>query len=179
MGRASGRGKRMPPWDDAPPLSVTVVEDEPLTQDVLVRAARSWRYECQTADTAERALELLEKRLTHIVVTDLRMPGRGGVWLVQQIRRRWPEVGIIVVTAGHDTDAAIDCLNAGAQHYFLKPFKLDEFRHALESSTRTYLLEQENNRYRQHLEATVARQTQLLRQNFLSAIQSLVRTLED
>src|SRR5262245_62622044 len=160
-------------------LSVTVVEDEPMAQDVLVRAARAWDYECQAASTAEQALELLEQQPTAIVVTDLRMPGAGGIWLVREIRRRWPEVAIIVVTAGHDTDAAIDCLNAGAQHYFLKPVKLDEFRHALESSTRTYLLEQENNRYRQHLEATVARQTQLLRQNFLSAIQSLVRTLED
>src|SRR5262245_7033033 len=160
-------------------MTVTVVDDEPLARDVLVRAARSWKYVCQSAASAEHALDVLVHHCTPIVVTDLRMPGAGGIWLVREIRRRWPEVAIIVVTAGHDTDAAIDCLNAGAQHYFLKPVKLDEFRHALESSTRTYLLEQENNRYRQHLEATVARQTQLLRQNFLSAIQSLVRTLED
>lgn len=165
--------------EDAPGMAVTIVEDEPLTQDVLVRAARSWHYECQTADSAERALELLEAHPTPIVVTDLRMPGRGGVWLVQQIRRRWPEVGIIVVTAGHDTDAAVDCLNAGAQHYFLKPFKLDEFRHALDSTTQTHRLRQENQRYRLHLEQTVRRQTRQIRQTFLSAIDSLVRTMEE
>jgi response regulator RpfG family c-di-GMP phosphodiesterase len=159
-------------------MTVTVVDDEPLAQDVLVRAARSWQYECQAAGTAEQAMRLLEERPTPIVVTDLRMPGRGGVWLVQQIRRRWPKVAIIVVTAGQDTDAAIDCLNAGAQHYFLKPINLDEFRHALEVTARTYRLEQENRRYRRHLERTVSRQTQRIRQTFLSAIDSMVRTME-
>jgi response regulator RpfG family c-di-GMP phosphodiesterase len=164
--------------DNRQRMTVTVVDDEPLAQDVLVRAARSWEYECQGASTAEQALRMLEERPTPIVVTDLRMPGRGGVWLVQQIRRRWPDVAIIVVTAGQDTDAAIACLNAGAHHYFLKPINLDEFRHALEVTARTYRLEQENRRYRQDLERTVRRQTRRLRQNFLSAIDSMVRTME-
>ena len=65
-------------------MSVTVVDDEPVAQDVLIRAARSWQYRCQGASSAEQALELLEKNLTPIVVTDLRMPGRGGVWLVRE-----------------------------------------------------------------------------------------------
>src|SRR3954453_13234424 len=99
-------------------ISVTVVEDEPLAQDVLVRAARSWHFQCQTASTAEQALQLLERNLTPIVVTDLRMPGRGGLWLVHEVRLRWPHVGVIVLTAGHDPDAATECLRAGAHHYF-------------------------------------------------------------
>src|SRR4051795_7709912 len=90
--------------------AVTVVDDEPAALDVLVRAACSWQYECQAAATAEQALLLLEQRLTPVVVTDLRMPGRGGVWLVREIQRRWPEVSIIVITAGHDTDAVGECL---------------------------------------------------------------------
>src|SRR5207249_107960 len=111
------------------PITVTVVDDEPVAQDVLVRAAHSWRYSCQTASTAEQAVQLLEQNLTPIVVTDLRMPGRGGLWLIREIRRRWPEVGIIVLTAGHDPDAGSECLRAGAHHYFFKPIKLDEFHH--------------------------------------------------
>src|ERR1700676_2154455 len=95
-------------------VSVTVVDDEPVAQDVLIRAAKSWHYRCQAASTAEQALELLEKHLTPIVVTDLRMPGRGGVWLVREVRRRWPQVSIIVVTAGDDAEEAHECLSAGA-----------------------------------------------------------------
>src|SRR5262245_9340756 len=114
--------------------AVTVVDDEPAALDVLIRAAHSWQYECQAAQSAEQALLLLERRLTPVVVTDLRMPGRGGVWLVREIQKRWPEVSVIVVTGGHDTDAVTECLTAGAHHYFLKPVKLDEFWHALETT---------------------------------------------
>src|SRR5204862_3740428 len=130
----------------APPLAVTVVDDEPMAQDVLVRAARSWQFDCQAASTAEQALELLERNLTPIVVTDLRMPGRGGLWLVQEIRRRWPQVGIIVLTAGHDPRATTECLRAGAHHYFFKPIKLDEFRHVLETTWRAYHSDQAKDR---------------------------------
>jgi putative nucleotidyltransferase with HDIG domain len=160
-------------------VSVTVVDDEPLAKDVLIRAAQSWNYQCQSAGTAEQALELLEKRLTPIVVTDLRMPGKGGVWLVHQIRQRWPQVGIIVLTAGHDSKSAEECLLAGAHHYFFKPIRLDEFRHVLETAWRTYQLQQENHRYRTELERRVRRQTSRVRSTFLSAIESLVRVLEE
>jgi putative two-component system response regulator len=160
-------------------ITVTVVDDEPIAQDVLIRAARSWHYQCQSASSAEQALELLERRPTPIVVTDLLMPGRGGVWLVHEIRRRWPEVGIIVLTAGHDPDAASECLRAGAHHYFFKPIKLDEFRHVLETTWRDYRLQQENHRYRTQLERMVRKQTRRVRNTFISAIDSLVRTMEE
>ena len=160
-------------------LAVTVVDDEPMAQDVLVRAARSWHFACQSAASAEQALALLERNLTPIVVTDLRMPGRGGLWLVREIRRRWPQVGIIVLTAGHDTDATNECLQAGAHHYFFKPIKLDEFRHVLETTWRTYHLEQETTRRQIELEQAVRRQTRRVRRTFLSAITSLARTVEE
>jgi putative two-component system response regulator len=145
---------------------------------VLMRAARSWEYDCQAAATAEQALTLLEHQLTPVVVTDLRMPGRGGVWLVREIQQRWPAVSVIVVTGGHDVDAVNDCLSAGAHHYFLKPINLDEFRHALEVTARAYRQRCERDRHRRQLERTVQRRTRQLRRTFLSAIDSLVRTLE-
>jgi response regulator RpfG family c-di-GMP phosphodiesterase len=160
-------------------VRVTIVDDEPLARDVLLRAAGLWRYECQTANSAEEALTLLEQRPTPIVVTDLRMPGQGGVWLVRELRRRWPEVAIIVVTAGQDADAAFQCLNAGANHYFLKPINLDEFRHALDATWRSYQLERAHAHHRRQLENAVARQTRRVRHTFLRAIDSLVRTMEE
>ena len=51
--------------------TVTLVDDEPSALDVLESAARSWRFECQSAQSAEEALELLEKHPTPLVGTDL------------------------------------------------------------------------------------------------------------
>jgi response regulator RpfG family c-di-GMP phosphodiesterase len=159
--------------------TVTVVEDEPLAQDVLIRAARAWNFECQAASNAEQAVMLLERQPTQIVVTDLRMPGRGGVWLVREIQRRWPGTGVIVITAGDENDAAIQCLEAGADHYFLKPIKLDEFRHALEATLRAHRVRGQRERLRRRLERAVQKQTRRVRHTFLSAIESLVRAIEE
>jgi response regulator RpfG family c-di-GMP phosphodiesterase len=155
-----------------------VVDDEPAARDVLVRAARSWDFACQAAASAEEAIGLLEERPTPVIVTDLRMPGRGGLWLVREIQKRWPDASVIVVTAGQETDAAAQCMDAGAQHYFLKPINFDEFHHALKATLRQHDRHHERERYREHLERTVSRQTRTLRRTFLSAIDSLVRILE-
>jgi putative nucleotidyltransferase with HDIG domain len=159
--------------------AITVVDDEPMAQDVLIRAATSWRFGCQAAGSAEQALALLEENLTPIVVTDLRMPGRGGLWLVREIRRRWPEVGIIVLTAGAEAEAGDECLEAGAHHYFYKPIKLDEFRHVLETTWRMYTEDPEKSHRRAALERAVRKQTRRVRKTFLSAITSLARTVEE
>jgi putative nucleotidyltransferase with HDIG domain len=158
--------------------AVTVVDDEPAALDVLVRAARAFRFECQAAASAEQAVDLLERRPTPLVVTDLRMPGKGGLWLVQEIHRRWPDVAVIVVTAGAGLEPGEECIDSGVLHYLLKPIRLDEFHHALQASWNGQMLKRERQRYQQLLERTVSRQTHRLKQTFLSAIDSLVRTLE-
>jgi putative two-component system response regulator len=157
---------------------VTLVDDEPFALDILVRAARSFHFDCQTACCAEDALKALEKQQTPLVVTDLRMPGQGGVWLVQEIKRRWPQIAVIVVTVGADDDALLQCMSAGVQHYFLKPIHIDEFHHALQATWYSQLMRRESQRQKQHLESIVHKQTHQLKHTFFSAITSLVRTLE-
>jgi response regulator RpfG family c-di-GMP phosphodiesterase len=100
------------------------------------------------------------------------------MWLVHEVQRRWPEVGVIVVTAGADEEPLDGFANSGVQHYLLKPVRLDEFQHALQSSWQSQMLLRERQRYQQLLERTLSRQTQKLKQTFLCAIESLVRTLE-
>lgn len=158
--------------------AVTIVEDEPAVLDVLVRAAHSWHYDCQAAANAEHAVRLLEKSPTPLLVTDLRMPGRGGLWLVREVRRRWPHVEITVITAGHDTDVAVECLNAGARRYFLKPINLDDFRHALEDTHECFSRERAKEADRRRLQRVVTKQTRVIRRTFLNAIEMMVRTLE-
>ncbi|MBI3823689.1 MAG: response regulator [Planctomycetes bacterium] len=157
---------------------VTLVDDEPAALDILMRAAKSFHFDCQTATTAESALEMLERQPTPLVVTDLCMPGNGGVWLVQEIRQRWPDIDIIVVTVGADEAGLLQCMSAGVQHYFLKPVHIDEFHHALQATWYSQQMRRKQQRHRHHLESIVHKQTHRLRHTFFSAITSLVRTLE-
>jgi putative nucleotidyltransferase with HDIG domain len=106
------------------------------------------------------------------------MPGKGGVWLVQEIKQRWPQTDIIVVTVGADEEALLQCMSCGVQHYFLKPVHIDEFHHALQASWYSQQMRRKNQRQRRHLESMVHKQTNKLRHTFFSAITSLARTLE-
>ena len=151
---------------------VTLVDDEPFALDILTRAATSFHFDCQSASSAENALALLERNLTPVVVTDLRMPGHGGVWLVQEIQKRWPEVAVIVVTVGAEDDDLTRCLSAGVEHYFLKPIHIDEFHHVLQSTWYSQLIRRKQRRHRRQLEAMVQKQTHKLRRTFFSAITS-------
>src|SRR5207247_4454171 len=72
-----------------------------------------------------------------------------------------------------------ECLAAGAHHFFLKPIKIEEFHHVLETASRTYQLQRQDDRYRHKLEVAVRRQTRRVRRTFLSAINCLVRTMEE
>ncbi len=157
---------------------ITIVDDEPSMRDVLARALRTWGHTSQQAGSAEAALELLDAQRTDLVITDLRMPGKGGVWLVRELHERWPDTGIIVITAGEDADAAVQCLNSGADRYFFKPINFEELNHGVATVLHTVSLQKERERYRAHLERMVHRQMRRSRRTFLSAIDSLVRTLE-
>lgn len=153
---------------------VTLVEDDPFVLDVLTRAARSWDFDCQSAQSAEEAWDLLQNDPTPVVVTDLRMPGKGGTWLVGEVRRRWPSTSVIVVTAGEEDESLARCLEAGAQRYFLKPIQLDEFHHALWTAH----AEHQNDQNHRRLQKSLARQTRQRNRLYHSALASLVRTLE-
>lgn len=168
----------MQDFEDDTPAIVTIVDDDPAVLDVLLRAARMWNYSCRGVTTAEQGLELLERNPTPLLVTDLRMPGRGGIWLVQEVRRRWPRIEITVITAGHDTDAAIDCLNAGAHRYFLKPINLDDFHHALDDTHQRYCNARAKEAERRHLQKQVAKKTRVIQRNFLGSIKMMVSIQE-
>lgn len=157
---------------------ITLVDDEPMALDVLMRAAQSFHFDCQVARSAEEALDVFARRPTPVVVTDLCMPGAGGVWLVQELRRRWPQTAIIVVTVGAEEESLLQCMSAGVQHYFLKPVHIDEFHHALQATWYSQIMRRESQRQQQHLESIVCKQNHRLRHTFTSAVTSLARSLE-
>jgi putative two-component system response regulator len=159
-------------------LAVTVVDEDAAARAELVRAAESWGYTCQAASTAEEGVALLKERPTAVTVTDLRLPGRSGAWLVREVQRRWPDAAVIVVTASRDVESLAQCMDAGVDHYFLKPVNLDEFHHALGATFRQHHRHDECARYRRYLERNLNRQTRKLRRTFASATDSMVRLLE-
>ncbi len=159
-------------------LAITVVEDDPSLAEFVSFALKKWNHASQVCTTAEEAIGAIEQNPTPILLTDLGLPGSGGLWLVQQVRERWPDTLVIVMTANQDVETAVECLNAGAHQYLFKPINLQQLRRAVENALETNRLRQERARQQRKLEATVQRQTRKIRRLFLSGINSLIRALE-
>jgi signal transduction histidine kinase/CheY-like chemotaxis protein len=105
---------------------VLVVDDEPMVRDFVARVLSRNGFACRTVSDAAEAVASATDRPPSMVVTDIRMPGRDGYWLLAELRKRWPEMPVIMLTAVSEAKDAVECLKAGAQDYLLKPIDIDE-----------------------------------------------------
>lgn len=72
------------------------------------------------AATADEAVSLVERLRPQVVLMDLRLPGRSGVEACRDIKQRWPETHIIMLTSYADDELVLEAVNAGAEGYVLK-----------------------------------------------------------
>jgi two-component system response regulator FlrC len=108
---------------------VLVVDDERSLRTLLTRILRDEGYEVGEAASAEAALEELERRAAHLVVTDLRLPGLDGIELLRRVRKSSPETLVIVITAFGTVASAVEAMKLGAVDYLTKPLaNPDELR---------------------------------------------------
>jgi len=72
------------------------------------------------ASTAEEAIAAVERLRPQVVLMDLRLPGRSGVEACREIKTRWPETRVIMLTSYADDELVLEAINAGAEGYVLK-----------------------------------------------------------
>ena len=105
---------------------ILVVDDEPLVSEVIIKCLETEHYNCHAADSTDKALRLLEQNNYSLVVSDINMPGKSGIELLSIVKKRFPDVAVIMVTAVDDRKTAIKSLHLGAYGYVIKPFDLNE-----------------------------------------------------
>src|SRR5512146_1457786 len=108
-------------------------------------------YEARAVASGEDALRELAARDYDLVLTDVRMPGMGGLALLAEIQRAHPELMVIVMSAYGSHDAAIEAMKAGAYDYLSKPFRPDEVVLVLRKAEERERLARENRRLRTEL----------------------------
>ena len=107
---------------------VLVVEDDHVAGDLLGEVLRGEGYEVAIATSAEEARESVQAARPDVVVTDLRLDGRDGIALLEEIHGIDRGIQVIVVTAFGSLDTAVRAIQAGAFDYLGKPFAMDEIR---------------------------------------------------
>lgn len=120
-----------------------VVEDDPISRELLRHALADFGYDVHTADDGEEALAMLRTGQFRLVVSDWEMPKMSGLELCRQIRRRsWSSyIYVILVTANSDLASIVQGLESGADDFLSKPFRPAELRVRLRVGERMLGLE--------------------------------------
>ncbi len=106
-------------------LEAWLVDDDASIRWVLERALEQSRIRCRSFEQADAVLEALRTQTPDVLITDIRMPGRSGLDLLQDIRGRWPDLPVIVMTAHSDLENTVAAYKGGAFEYLPKPFDVD------------------------------------------------------
>jgi two-component system response regulator FlrC len=105
------------------PLPVLIVEDDASLREALTDTLELSGYEVIGAADGEAALRVLENRRVGIVVSDVQMKPMDGERLLREIKQRWPQLPVLLMTAYGLIERAVEAMRAGACNYLAKPFE--------------------------------------------------------
>jgi DNA-binding NarL/FixJ family response regulator len=118
-------------------INLFIVEDYHLTRMGLMAVLSEFPqiHFIGEAESAEEALSKLEasKETPEVLLLDLGLPGMNGIDMAQEVRKRWPDIKIIILTSHSEEQEVIAALGAGAQAYVLKDVKPDRLVHVIET----------------------------------------------
>src|SRR6266704_6574950 len=129
-----------------PPL--LVVDDEKNMRLTLEAVMAEEGYEIRTVDSAEAALRLLEQEEFFMIITDARLNGMSGYEFLGQLKQRWPNLPVLMITAFATPKLAVEAIKAGAIDYLAKPFAPEELLHAVARCAERHRLILENQELR-------------------------------
>lgn len=116
--------------------AILCVDDEPRILAALGRTLDREPYAVLRAGDGDTALKLLEVSAIKVVVADQRMPGMSGSELLTEIRRKWPQVGRIILTAHPGKEIMVRSLEAEVDFLMTKPWDDEKLRRAIRSLVR-------------------------------------------
>ena len=104
-------------------LSILIVDDEEMMRNLLDKILSREGYKIRMAEDGVAALEVLNAEKIDFIICDMKMPRMNGFELLKIVKREYPEIGVIIMTAYGDTYTVKDALLLGADEYITKPFK--------------------------------------------------------
>ena len=132
-------------------MRILLVDDETAILETLEILFRSEGYEVSVADSGPKAMAALEDEKPDIVLTDIRMPGAGGLDVLSQARAVDPEMPVILMTAQASLQSAVRAVNEGAYYYLQKPFANDELLAICRRAAEARALKAENKRLKKEI----------------------------
>lgn len=130
---------------------ILIVDDEESVRGLFAEYL-SQNYSCAQAADAQEALELLAREPFALVLTDIQMPGLGGIELLRKINELYADTAVIIVSGIDRIQRVIDAIRVGASDYIVKPCELDVLSLRVERALERRTLLRNAHKYKQDLE---------------------------
>ncbi len=104
--------------------SILVIDDEALTLRTIGRALQAEGYEVRVAMSGEEGLKLFQEEATELALVDVVLPGIDGIEVLRQIKKRNSAAVVLMMSAYHMVDRAVESMKLGAYDYLIKPFHI-------------------------------------------------------
>jgi DNA-binding NtrC family response regulator len=133
------------------PAHLLVVDDDPNTLASLSRAFRLAGYEATVCDSAARALDLAKSERFDLILSDVVMPGRDGLLLLEDLRNAGVPTPVVMVSGQASIEMAVRATRLGAVDFLEKPLSTEKLLVTVENVLKLSRLEQENRELRHRL----------------------------
>ena len=146
---------------------ILVADDEPLIRRLLQEILEKEGYEISLAEDGVAALEQIKKESFEMVITDIRMPGMGGIELLEMVNQISPSTLVVAITAHGSIENAVEAMKKGAYDYLTKPITPHQIKLIIQRASRhknlleenKYLREEINEKY--HFEELIGKSSQI------------------
>ncbi len=150
---------------DIKDIKIIVIDDEESMREACRQTLNEQGYTTTVAENGEQGLQLLEQLRPNVALVDLKMPGMGGMEVIEKINDIDPNVISIVITGYGTTDTAVEAMKLGAYDYLCKPFDQEVLLETINRGMEKYrlqknkkLIEQEKERMIENFAAVVCHQ---------------------
>lgn len=107
---------------------ILVVEDNPINQELLAEILERLEYSVDVANNGKIALDQVEKGPYDLILMDIQMPEMDGIEATKNIRKKFPDVPIVAITASIFQSDKIECTKAGMNGFLSKPYTFDQVK---------------------------------------------------
>jgi two-component system nitrogen regulation response regulator NtrX len=128
--------------------TVLVVDDEEGIRDILSDILSDEHYHVLTAGDGLTALELLQRELVDCMLLDVWLPGKGGLDVLEDVRRDYPRVPVVIISGHGNIDMAVKAVKQGAYDFLEKPLSLERVVTVVRNAVELQELRNENNELR-------------------------------
>ena len=159
--------------------ALLVVDDDAAMRELVCDVLKDRGHDCTAVGSGQEALQELAQKDYAVVLTDLRMKGMPGTELLTEVKRRYPDAGVILMTAFGSVETAVEAMKRGATDYLTKPVKTEDLVRVVERAVREASLRREVGRLRKEVHREYSFHQILGKSKSMQAVFDLIRRVSD